>query len=167
VSVEIALIAAGSAVGGSLITGGLAYLGMRHQSNHDRRIRLMEARRTAYARLLAVAFDTVNVLSTQRVPWRLERFLHHLRLLQRRATGAIGEVRILATEDVRDAAGVLMASVLGAAEFAFGVLGQAAKAPPVMRLFRPNAPGLAEVIERLGDASTQFVAAIKAELKIP
>lgn len=167
---EIALIAGASAVAGSLITGGLAYLGMRHQTKHDRSMRVMEARIRAYADLVAVAFDTVTELSLSRAPWRGEPLRQRTVALVARATSAIGEVRLLATKPVIEAATELMDAVDDAATFAFKVLKDAAEKPPLAKLMRPDpvpvpsAPGQEEVLRKLGESAASFVEEAKREL---
>jgi hypothetical protein len=168
----VGFLAAGAAILASLIAGGLAYFGMRRQLSHDREMRLLEARRVAYARMLGVAFDTVNYLSFQGVPWRVETIRRMVTSSLSRVMMAVVEVRLLADEAVTRAAEDLADAVREGATFAFDAIGKASDRPRGALLLRPkhtpvlNAPGYDEVLAKLGKAATAFVNATKAEMRL-
>jgi len=170
---SVGLLAAGAAIVASLITGGIAYAGIRHQLKHDREMRLMEARRVAYGHLLGVAFDTVTYLSLQGVPWRAETYRRLITGLTSRITVAVSDVRLVATEPVTRAAEVLMDAIQQAVGFATKAIGEASDRPRIARLLRPHytpvvsATGYQHVLARLGEDATTFIDAAKAELGFP
>lgn len=126
----------------------------------------------AYARMLGVAFDMVNYLSFQGVPWRVESIRRMLTSSLSRVTLAVVEVRLLADEAVTRAAEQLAGAVEEGVTFAFAAIGRASDRPRGALLVRPkrtpvlDAPGYEDVLAKLGQAATAFINATKAEMKL-